>query len=230
MKKHSRRYREIQDQIPANHSFSLMEGLNFLQKNNREKCQDIRISLSLNRANQKSILASKIILPYPVIKARKIAIIKDNLPEDILNNLPPDPNIELLTIAELEERITGRKKTQWGFIKLLAHPDSEKKIKPLEKILAPKSLYPNQKNGNLTENIAEEISKFQAGEKAIKADKAGNLQMVMGRTDFTPEQLETNYNNIYNKIIALRPGNWKGKFVNRITLSTTMGPGIRIIV
>jgi large subunit ribosomal protein L1 len=68
-------------------------------------------------------------------------------------------------------------------------------------------LYPNQKNGNLTENIAEEISKFQAGEKAIKADKAGNLQMVMGRTDFTPEQLETNYNNIYNKIIALRPGN-----------------------
>jgi large subunit ribosomal protein L1 len=52
----------------------------------------------------------------------------------------------------------------------------------------------------------------------------------MGRTDFTPEQLETNYNNIYNKIIALRPGNWKGKFVNRITLSTTMGPGIRIIV
>jgi ribosomal protein L1 len=112
MKKHSRRYREIQDQIPANHSFSLMEGLNFLQKNNREKCQDIRISLSLNRANQKSILASKIILPYPVIKARKIAIIKDNLPEDILNNLPPDPNIELLTIAELEERITGRKKTQ----------------------------------------------------------------------------------------------------------------------
>src|ERR1700752_581094 len=112
MKKHSRRYCEIQAQIPADHSFSLMEGLEFLQKNNREKLKEIKISLTLNRTNQKSILASKIILPYPVIKPRKIAIIKDNLPENILNNLPPDPNIELLTIAELEKRITGRKKTQ----------------------------------------------------------------------------------------------------------------------
>ncbi|CAG8832126.1 2193_t:CDS:1, partial [Racocetra persica] len=68
--------------------------------------------LKLNWTNQKSILASKITLPYPVIKPRKIAVVKDDLPEDILANLPADPNLDLLTTNELEKSIMGRKKSQ----------------------------------------------------------------------------------------------------------------------
>jgi large subunit ribosomal protein L1 len=135
----------------------------------------------------------------------------------------------LLSINELQEKITKRKKSQWGFEKLLVHPDNEKKIKPLEKILAPKGFYPNHKNGNLTADINQAIAKFQAGESQIKTDKSGNINMVIGKTDFTLEQLETNYKSAYDKIISLRPANWKGKFLNKITLSTTMGPGLRVL-
>ena len=71
---------------------------------------------------------------------------------------------------------------------------------------------------------------FQDGEKKIKSDKSGNIQLVIGKSDFSLEKLEENYKSLYNKVISLRPINWKGKFLNRITLSTTMGPGVKVLV
>jgi large subunit ribosomal protein L1 len=87
----------------------------------------------------------------------------------------------------------------------LAHSNSEAKIKPLEKILGPKGIYPNKKNGLLTENLLEEVEKFRKGEKELKTDKGGNINAVIGKSDFSSEQLEENYKFLYNKITDLRP-------------------------
>ncbi|CAG8450238.1 11061_t:CDS:10, partial [Racocetra fulgida] len=197
MRKCSQRYREIKDQIPVNKHYELTESLVFLQNNNREKIKNIKVSFALSQSKQKTIRASKIILPHPVKKERKIVVVKDNLPDDILVNLPHDDNIVLLTIAELQQKITGRKKSQWGFTKLLAHPASEKQIKSLEKILGPAGLYPAPKKGNLTENIRAEIEKFSQGEQEIKSDKSGNIQLVMPNSEkvenFLNQYLETYY-------------------------------------
>jgi len=87
----------------------------------------------------------------------------------------------------------------------LVHSASEENIKPLQKILGPKGIYPTKKNGSLTENILEEVSKFQQGENEIKTDKGGNIQTVIGSSNFTPEQLKENYKIIYGKIVELCP-------------------------
>ena len=112
---------------------------------------------------------------------------------------------------------------------MLAHPESEAVIKPLEKLLAPKGISPNKKNGSLTENILAEVEKFEKGETEIKTDKSGNIHAVVGKSAFTPEQLTEDYNTLYNEINELRTLGGKGDFLKNITLSTTMGPGLKLL-
>ena len=234
--KHSRRYRKIKEQIPNGKIYSVSEGLKFLQENsNKERLKNVEVNFSLNWTNQKNknTLKSKIIFPNPLPPKGNLAIIKEDLPEQLTNSLSENSKVELLTISELQSKVKrddgkSRKKFQWGFTKLLAHPDSEKKIKPLEKILGSKGIYPNKKNGLLTENILEETAKFCQGEREIKTDKGGNIHVVLGKVDFGLGELEANYKSLYNKITSLKPSGWKGDFFRTITLSTNVGPGIKI--
>jgi ribosomal protein L1 len=143
-------------------------------------------------------------LPNAIPFQNKIVVIKDDLPNQLASSLFENKDVELLTVLELKLRVE-KKKSQWGFAKLLVHPSSEAKIKTLEKILGPKGIYPNKKNGLLTENILEEIEKFRKGEREIKTDKGGNIHALLGKIDFSLEQLEENYKVLRNKITELRP-------------------------
>ncbi|CAG8440217.1 11523_t:CDS:2 [Ambispora leptoticha] len=159
--KHSRRYRKIREQIPSGKTYSISEGIKFLQDHHEEKSKNIE---------------GKIIFPNPLPPQSNLAIIKENLPQPLIEDL--------------------QKKT---------HPESETKIKPLEKILGPKGAYPTKKNGLLTENILEEVNKFSQGEREIKTDKGGNIHTVLGKNDFSLGALEENYKSLYNKITSLKP-------------------------
>ncbi|CAH1767641.1 915_t:CDS:2 [Entrophospora sp. SA101] len=108
----------------------------------------------------------------------KIAIVKDNLPTSIISVLQKSKQVELLTSEELQQRTIAN---------------------------APKGIYPNKKNGSLTENILEEAEKFLQGEKELRTDKSGNIQIILGRSDFSQAQLEENYKKLYDKITSLRP-------------------------
>lgn len=227
---HSRRYRETKAKITNNKYYSLSESWKIIQENSQEKLRNIKVSFSLNWINQKNILKTKIILPHPILSKHKVAVIKEDLPNHIAEVLQGNNHVEFLTIAELRQRVEEQKKIQWGFTKVLVHPRGENEIKNLEKVLGPKGIYPNKKNGLLTENIVEEVAKFQQGEKELKTDKGGNIHAVIGKIDFSEEQLTENYKMLYNKIINLRPVGWKGDFLKNITLSTTMGPGIKVLL
>ena len=82
----------------------------------------------------------------------------------------------------------------------------------------------------LTENVLEAVSNFQQGEQEIRTDKGGNIHAVVGSSDFNHQQLEENYKTLYNKIMELKPAGWKRDFLKNITLSTTMGPGLKVIL
>jgi large subunit ribosomal protein L1 len=86
----------------------------------------------------------------------------------------------------------------------MAHSASEEIIKPLQKILGSKGVYPTKKNGSVTENLLEEIKKFQQGEMELKTDKSGNIHMIIGSSDFNPDQLKENYKLVHNKVLELK--------------------------
>ncbi|CAG8795653.1 19523_t:CDS:2 [Racocetra persica] len=163
--KHSRRYREIKEKIVNKH-YDLPEAIEFLRTNNPEKLKNI--------------------------KKRKIAVIKEGLPEDILAECQRNSEVNLLTVAEVRQQVEKQKKSQEA-------------IKPLQKLLGPKGLYPTKKNGSLTENMLGEVTKFQQGETELKTDSGGNIQAVIGSSNFSSEQLAENYKVVYNKITELKP-------------------------
>jgi large subunit ribosomal protein L1 len=148
-------------------------------------------------------LKTRLVLPYIVKKKRKLVVIREGLLESVQENCQRTEEVELMTIAEFRQKVEGKKKSRWNFAKVLAHPVSEEAIKPLQKLL--KEFAPAKRNGSLTENILEEIEKFQQGEIEVKTDKGGNIHALVGSSEFTPEQLTENYKVIYHKITELRP-------------------------
>jgi ribosomal protein L1 len=110
--KHSRRYREIKEKISHNKHYNSSEAIDFLQNNNPEKLKNIKVSFSLYRINQKTVLKTKLKLPYPVKKEEKIAIIKEELPEDILKTCQENKEVELLTVEELTQKTIEKGKVK----------------------------------------------------------------------------------------------------------------------
>lgn len=131
---HSRRYQEIKKKILNNKHYSLSDALDFLRNNNNEKLKAIKASFSLNWKNQKNILKTKIILPHLVKKNKRIAVIREGLPEETLKKCQNNNQVELLNLSEIRQKVEG-KKTKWGFTKVIAHSDVEDLIKPLQKVL-----------------------------------------------------------------------------------------------
>jgi len=135
-------------------------------------------------------------------------VVKDDLPVDTKKSLEKNKVVELLSVEEVHQRVMTeaknkiRKRSQWGFEKLVVPPQSEKKFK--EK-LPPKLFNLIARKVLLNENAGEEVEKFQQGEREIKTDRGGNIQTVIGKSDFSLEQLTENYQAICNKINGLRP-------------------------
>jgi|ERR1700722_10436622 large subunit ribosomal protein L1 len=205
--KHSRRYQEVKEKIPSNKYYNLSEAIDFLQNNNAEKLKNIKINFALNweAQKQKTPFRAKIILPYPLPAKGKIAVVKNDLSDNTVGDLAKNKAVELLAVEEIHQRIMTetknkvRKRSQWGFEKLVLSPQNEKIFKSPEK-LPPKLFGLIARKVSLNENIIEEVEKFQKGEKEIKIDKGGNIQAVIGKSDFSPEQLIENYQAVYQKI------------------------------
>lgn len=225
--KYSKRYRKISQKIETNKHYSLADALRFLQENNTEKSSNIELAFSFYWNEKKLPLRTSLTLPHQAKKIEKIAVISDEEAPFYKKNIDLD-TIELINVEELKQRIKA-KKTKWGFQKLLAHTSYQDKIKALAKVLGPKKMFPNSKDGTLTTDLATTIEEIQKGKVEIKTDKHGNVHVLLGKADFSLSWLEKNYQVLYNAIINLKPTNWKGEYLRNITLSTTMSPGIRVL-
>jgi large subunit ribosomal protein L1 len=109
-----------------------------------------------------------------------------------------------------------------------APPDQMSKIGRLGKILGPRGLMPNPKSGTVTMDVGRAVSEVKAGKVEYRTDRQGNVHAVLGRGSFTIEQLLENYEALVDEIVRQRPAAAKGRYLRSITVSTTMGPGIRI--
>ena len=196
--KHSKRYREVSQKIEPGKRYLLVDALKFLQENNSEKSKNIEMAISLHWNEKKTPLRSQLILPHPIKKQEKIIVIGEELPL----TLQDKEEIELVSVEKISQLVNKEKK-----LKVLAHISYQDKIKPLAKILGPKGLFPNSKNGTLTDDLEKAVKEIQAGKTEIKTDKLGNIHILLGKTSFSSEQLAKNYESIRKTILSLRPIN-----------------------
>lgn len=122
-------------------------------------------------------------------------------------------------------------KVQGGFFDFdaaVATPDMMGKVGKLGKALGPRGLMPNPKLGTVTMNVAQIIKELKAGRVEYRADKFGIAHVPMGRVSFEPKALVENYATLLDEIIRAKPASAKGKYIKSITVTTTMGPGIKV--
>ena len=112
--------------------------------------------------------------------------------------------------------------------KIVATPDMMGELGKLGKILGPKGLMPNPKSGTVTTDVAKAVKELKAGQVELRVEKQGIIHVACGKSSFGNDALLENIKTIYDKLIKARPASVKGQYVKKMTLSLTMGPGIKI--
>lgn len=136
-----------------------------------------------------------------------------------------DAGADVVGADDLVERISG------GFLDFdatVATPDMMAKVGRLGKILGTRGLMPNPKLGTVTMDVARVVKELKAGRVEYRADKFGIAHVGIGKKSFTPEALVENYGALLDEILRVKPASSKGRYIKSITVSTTMGPGIKV--
>ncbi len=114
------------------------------------------------------------------------------------------------------------------FDAVVATPDMMGKVGRLGRVLGPRGLMPNPKTGTVTVDVAKAVTDIKGGKIEFRADRHANLHFIIGKASFTTEQLSQNYFAAIEEVLRLKPNSSKGRYLRKITLSTTMGPGVPV--
>src|SRR5690606_19090684 len=126
---------------------------------------------------------------------------------------------------ELIEKVAGG----WlDFDAVVATPDMMGKVGRLGRVLGPRSLMPNPKTGTVTPDVAKAVNDIKGGKIEFRADRHSNLHFIIGKASFSEVQLAENYAAALDEVLRLKPASSKGRYIKKITVSTTMGPGIQV--
>ena len=128
---------------------------------------------------------------------------------------------------ELIEKVAGG---YLDFDAVVATPDLMGKVGRLGRVLGPRGLMPNPKTGTVTMDVTKAVSDIKGGKIEFRVDRHANLQFIVGKVSFTEQALVENYRAAMDEIARLKPNTSKGRYVRKITLSTTMGPGVPVDV
>jgi large subunit ribosomal protein L1 len=110
----------------------------------------------------------------------------------------------------------------------IATPDQMAKIGRIARILGPRGLMPNPKTGTVTMDVAKAVSDIKGGKITFRVDKHSNLHLIIGKASFTPEQLVDNYAAVLDEVLRAKPSAAKGRYLRKVSVTTTMGPGIPV--
>ena len=127
---------------------------------------------------------------------------------------------------ELIEKVAGG----WlDFDAVVATPDMMGKVGRLGRVLGPRSLMPNPKTGTVTPDVAKAVTDIKGGKIEFRVDRHANLHFIIGKASFSETQLAENYAAALEEVLRLKPASSKGRYIKKVTVSTTMGPGIQVV-
>ena len=222
--KHSKRYTGAAENIDRNTAYSLDEGVNLLKKMGTVKFDesvDIAIRLGVDPKKSDQMVRGTVALPNGTGKKVRVLVLCKSPKDQEAKKAGAD-------FVGLEEYI---KKIEEGWSDvdaIVATPDVMKDVGKLGKYLGRKGLMPNPKAGTVTFEVADAVKQLKAGRIEFRVDRYGNVHATVGKISFTSDQLIDNIKVLIDQIMRLRPSSAKGKYVRNVSLSTTMGPGIKI--
>lgn len=224
MAKVSKRYAAAKDQIDRSKVYTVEEAVDLAKKASSAKFDEtVEVSFNLNvdprHADQQ--IRGAMVLPNGTGKSQVVAVVA----EGDKAKEAEDAGADFVGSDELIQKIQGG---WFDFDVLIATPNMMGKLGRLGRVLGPKGLMPNPKTGTVTMDIANAVNEVKKGKIAYRVDKAGNINVLIGKVSFDNDKLVENFNAVYEVIKKARPSKVKGTYMKNLVLSTTMGPGIHV--
>ena len=222
--KRGKKYNEAAALIEKGKKYNVAEAFELVKKTALVKYDaPIRVSFKMNldprQADQQ--IRGAMVLPNGTGRSQKILVVTQGPKTEEAKNAGAD----YVGDKEILEKVKGG---WFDFDVIVATPDMMGELGKLGKILGPKGLMPNPKTGTVTPNVAQAVEEIKKGKVEYRVDKEANINCVIGKASFDADKLAENYNALYQQLLKLRPAAVKGVYIQSITISSNMGPGIKV--
>ncbi len=209
---------ELGKQYPIEEALSLLSGLSNVKF--RESV-DVSVNLGVDPRKSDQVVRSSTVLPHGTGKTVRVAVFSQGANADAAKAAGAD----IVGMDDLAEEV---KNGNMNFDVVIASPDAMRVVGQLGQILGPRGLMPNPKVGTVTPDVAGAVKNAKAGQVRYRTDKAGIIHCTIGKVDFKVDQLRENLQALLTDLNKLKPSAAKGVYMKKITVSTTMGPGLAI--
>jgi large subunit ribosomal protein L1 len=219
-----KRYSSAIQSVDRDHMYSPREAIKTLKELPNAKFDEtvelsIRLGVDPRKPDQQ--VRGSIALPKGTGKSMRVAVFAKGAHATAATEAGAD----VVGEDDLAERIQGG----WlDFDAVVAAPDMMPVVGKLGRVLGPRGLMPNPKSGTVTDDVGKAVTDIKGGQIEYRTDKSGNLHLILGKKSFSADDLATNYLAVVDEIYRAKPAAAKGRYVKTITISTTMGPGVRI--
>jgi len=226
MSKLTKRKKGWESLSTPNKSYPVTEALGLVKKAATAKFDesiDVAVNLGIDAKKSDQTVRGAVVLPAGTGKKVRVAVFA----QGDRAKAAQDAGADIVGLDDLAERI---KAGNIDFDVAIATPDSMRVVGTLGQILGPRGLMPNPRVGTVTQDVAAAVKNAKAGQVQYRADKAGIVQCSIGRASFTPDQLHVNLTALVDALNKSKPATVKGIYLRKVSVSSTMGPGVRVDV
>jgi large subunit ribosomal protein L1 len=219
-----KRSRAIREKLQNGKVFAIDEALAFVKENASAKFVesiDVSINLGVDPRKSDQVVRSSTVMPNGTGKTVRVAVFAQGANADAAKEAGAD-------IVGFEDLAEDIKKGNMDFDVVIATPDAMRIVGQLGQVLGPRGLMPNPKVGTVTPNVAEAVNNAKAGQVRYRTDKAGIIHAPIGNANFEIDALRQNLQALIDDLNKLKPSSAKGTYIQRISVSSTMGAGITV--
>ncbi len=221
----NKNYAESLKRVDREKRYESEEALNLVKELSKAKFDEsveLAVRLGVNPKHADQQIRGSIVLPHGTGKTVKVAVFAKGEKVREAEEAGAD-------YAGSDELVAKVQEGWMDFDVAVSTPDMMGSVGKLGKILGPRGLMPNPKSGTVTFDIDKAINDIKAGKVEYRTEKAGNVHVIIGKISFSKEQLLDNFNTIMDALIKARPAAAKGQYIKSVTVSSTMGPGIKVL-
>tara|TARA_B100001996_G_scaffold380490_1_gene368019 strand:+ start:363 stop:1058 length:696 start_codon:yes stop_codon:yes gene_type:complete len=220
----TKRMKECYKDVDENKIYQDLEAIKILKEKSSVKfveSLDVSINLGVDGNKSDQNIRGSLVLPNGTGKSVKVAVFCDGEDAKKAKEAGAD-------MIGMEDLVDLAKKGDFDFDVVIATPETMKIVSPLGQILGPKGLMPNPKVGTVSKDVAKAVKNAKSGQVQYRTDKSGIVHCSIGKVEFTEEKLAENLRALITEVVRAKPSSAKGKYLKKISLSSSMGPSLLI--
>ncbi|WP_028487297.1 50S ribosomal protein L1 [Thiomicrorhabdus chilensis] len=224
MAKLTKKQKVFAERVDRNTSYDLVEGINLIKELATSKfveSVDVSIRLGIDPRKSDQVVRGATVMPNGTGKDVRVAVFTGEANQQAAK----DAGADFVGMEDLADEV---KKGMMDFDVVIASPDAMRVVGMLGQVLGPRGLMPNPKTGTVTPDVVGAINNAKAGQVRFRADKAGIVHAAIGTVSFEAEKLKENLNALMDDLNKAKPASAKGTYIKKVTISSTMGPGLLV--